>query len=92
MTLKDETNGLSRNVGNYESTLRNIPEERRKQSRSMKFQFTNYFISIHFNIILCIICVVLNNEAQCVLHIGQAFRYTPENAFYIFSQQIYFII
>ena len=28
----------------------------------------------------------------CVLYIGQAFRYSPENAFYIFNQQIYFII
>jgi hypothetical protein len=25
-------------------------------------------------------------------YIGQAFRYSPENAFYIFNQQIYFII
>ena len=24
--------------------------------------------------------------------LGQAFHYTPENAFYIFNQQIYFII
>jgi len=30
--------------------------------------------------------------APCVLYIGQAFRYSPENAFYIFNQQIYFII
>ena len=28
----------------------------------------------------------------CVLYIGQAFRYSPENAFYIFNLQIYFII
>ena len=34
----------------------------------------------------------LNLEAPCVLYIGQAFRYCPENAFYIFNQQIYFII
>jgi len=26
------------------------------------------------------------------LYIGQAFRYSLENAFYIFNQQIYFII
>ena len=30
------------------------------------------------------------HRASCVL--GQAFRYSPENAFYIFNQQIYFII
>ena len=25
----------------------------------------------------------------CVLYIGQAFHYSPENTFYIFNQQIY---
>jgi hypothetical protein len=30
LTLQDVTDTLPRNVGNYESTLRNIPEERRK--------------------------------------------------------------
>ena len=34
----------------------------------------------------------INLYASCVLCIGQAFRYSPENAFYIFNQQIYFII
>jgi len=34
----------------------------------------------------------LNLQAPCILYIGQAFRYSPENAFYIFNQQIYFII
>ena len=31
-------------------------------------------------------------QAPCVLYVGQAFRYSPENAFYTFNQQIYFII
>ena len=35
---------------------------------------------------------LLNLLAPCVLCIGQAFCYSPENAFYIFNQQIYFII
>jgi len=30
------------------------------------------------------------HRASCIL--GQAFRYSPEKAFYIFNQQIYFII
>ena len=30
------------------------------------------------------------HRASCIL--GQAFHYSPENAFYIFNQQIYFII
>ena len=34
----------------------------------------------------------LNLQAPCVLYIGQEFRYSPENAFYIFNQQICFII
>jgi len=34
----------------------------------------------------------INLKALCILYIGQAFHYSPENAFYIFNQQIYFII
>jgi len=34
----------------------------------------------------------INLQAPCVLYTGQAFRYCTENAFYIFNQQIYFII
>ena len=35
---------------------------------------------------------VFNLKAPYVLYVGQAFRCSPENAFYIFNQQIYFII
>jgi len=34
----------------------------------------------------------LNLQAPRFLYIGQAFLYSPENAFYIFNQQIYFIM
>jgi len=34
----------------------------------------------------------INLQAPCVLYVGQAFLYSPENAFHIFDQQIYFII
>ena len=34
----------------------------------------------------------VNLYAPCVLYTGKAFRYSPEKAFYIFNQQIYFII
>ena len=37
-------------------------------------------------------CPTFNLWAPCVLYTGQAFRRFPENAFYIFNQQIYFII
>jgi len=30
--------------------------------------------------------------APSIFYVGQAFCYSPENAFYIFKQQIYFII
>ena len=33
-----------------------------------------------------------NLQAPRVLYIGQEIRYSPENAFYIFNHQIYFII
>jgi hypothetical protein len=35
-------------------------------------------------------CSTFRHRASCIL--GQAFRYSPENAFYIFNQQVYFII
>ena len=35
---------------------------------------------------------LFNLQAPSVLYIGHAFRYSPENVFYIFNQQIYFII
>ena len=53
------------------------------------------------NISWCaMLCVTLFSIQLCTLTFrhrassiqGQAFRYSPENAFYIFNQQIYFII
>ena len=45
-------------------------------------------------IFVCSVSVALGLNfrhcASCIL--GQAFRYSTENAFYIFNQQIYFII
>ena len=38
----------------------------------------------------CSSCLTFRHHASSIL--GQAFRYSPENAFYIFHQQIYFII
>jgi hypothetical protein len=34
--------------------------------------------------------LTFRHRASCIL--GQAFRYSPENAFYVFNQQIYLII
>ena len=41
-----------------------------------------------FDSILCVL--TFRHRSYCIL--GQAFHYSPENAFYIFNQQIYFII
>jgi hypothetical protein len=35
---------------------------------------------------------LVNLSASCMLYIGQSYRYSPENAFYIFSPQIYLMI
>ena len=37
-----------------------------------------------------LLLLTFRHRASCIL--GQAFHYSPENAFYIFNQQIYFII
>ena len=52
-------------------------KERKSTARKLYCIFQNY---------------ILNLYPLCVLYIGQAFRCSPENAFYIFNEQIYFII
>ena len=56
----------------------------------MKVSFTD------LNLRDCLVIIktdaLCNLLAPCVLYIGQEFRYSPENAFYILNQQIYFII
>ena len=39
---------------------------------------------------LRVVLLIFRHRASCIL--GQAFRYSPDNAFYIFNQQVYFII
>jgi len=39
-----------------------------------------------------VLYISINLYAPCILYIGQAYRYSPEYAFYIFSQQIYYLI
>jgi hypothetical protein len=46
-TLEDETDRLSRNVGNYQSTLRNIPEGRISQHKSSIFFFLGKYFSTY---------------------------------------------
>ena len=45
---------------------------------------TASFMNVEANIL------TFRHRASCIF--GQAFHYSPENAFYIFNQQIYFII
>jgi hypothetical protein len=35
---------------------------------------------------------IIKLYAPCILYIGQTYRYSPEYSFYIFSQQIYYLI
>ena len=45
---------------------------------------------IKSNIFMATEALTFMHRVSCLL--GQAFHYSPENAFYIFKQQIYFII
>ena len=55
---------------------------------SQSLHLLRYLLHIYPNR-FCLI-LTFRHRASCIL--GQAFRYSPENAFYIFNQQIYFII
>ena len=49
------------------------------------------YYHIHITELLYIVFgLTFRHRASCIL--GQAFHYSPENAFYIFNQQVYFII
>jgi len=62
------------------------------------FTWTRYAAKLIFSVATGVFKFHLNlaglltfrHRASCF--IGQAFRYSPENAFYVFNQQIYFII
>ena len=41
-------------------------------------------------VVVTVLKLTFRHRASCIL--GQAFHYSPENDFYIFNQQIYFII
>ena len=49
-----------------------------------------YDLRLHRQGALFVHVLTFRHRASCIL--GQAFHYSPENAFYIFNQQIYFII
>jgi len=75
------------------------------QRRILHFVLTST-VCAHYKIINCAVCTqhkiimltvcthyeIINLQALCFLYVGQAFGYSPENTFYIFNQQIYFII
>ena len=53
--------------------------------------YVAYVFVFFGSIVVCILCqLTFRHRASCIL--GHAFHYSPENAFYIFNQQIYFII
>ena len=52
--------------------------------------FLHIFLLVVVFAPLRFMALTFRHRASCIL--GQAFHYSPENAFYIFNQQIYFII
>ena len=48
----------------------------------------SYLIGLYWRWVM----LTFRHRGSCIRVLGQAFRYSPENAFYIFNQQIYFII
>jgi hypothetical protein len=64
--------------------------------REYEVGLQNYYFSsaeLTCKIILCRYKYHLTNlQAPIILYAGQAFRYSPEDTFYVFNQQIYFII
>ena len=61
------------------------PAVLKKSTKKPSFSEFYTHLSVHRDSIL-----TFRHRASSIL--GQAFRYSPENAFYIFNQQIYFII
>jgi vancomycin permeability regulator SanA len=54
---------------------------------------TTYIVFFNFRVndsVMRTRSLTFKHRASCIL--GQAFHYSPENAFYIFNQQIYFIM
>ena len=60
----------------------------------IKLDITCFFYTLRTGLLNCLNArsrgLTFRHRASCIL--GQAFRYSPEKAFYIFNQQIYFII
>jgi hypothetical protein len=55
-------------------------------------RFKKIFMQATVNLLQMAFTFQLNLQAPSILYVGQAFRYSPENAFYLFNQQINFII
>ena len=68
--------------------IRNVKNRTFKNNGSHKHKI----VDIAENVMLTSprIQLTFRHRASCIL--GQAFHYSPEKAFYIFNQQIYFII
>ena len=56
----------------------------------IKIHKTKIFSVVLFGCEAWSLTLTFRHRASSIL--GQAFRYSPENAFYIFNQQIYFIM
>ena len=67
-----------------------LHEERFISNIHLEAEFNRQYVDF-FNIQLIYPGILtFRRRASCIL--GQAFHYSPEKAFYVFNQQIYFII
>jgi len=80
----EEFKYLGKNLTNQNSIQEEI-KSRMKSGNVCYHSVQNLFFS-------SLLSTTLTLRALRFLYIGQAFRYSPENAFYIFNQQIYFIV
>ena len=68
--------------------------EIKKRHKSETFPIYFYINTLRTGLLNCLNArsrgLIFRHRASCIQ--GQAFRYFPENTFYIFNQQIYFII
>ena len=60
------------------------------RNKDTKFLSTNIIFRAMVQVTVLFFYLTFRHRASCIL--GQALHYSPENAFYIFNQQIYFII
>ena len=84
------SNTASGENSGWTAPLRKYETEGRKEGREREKEITNRTARKGHYCRKAADILTFRHRASCIL--GQAFHYSPENAFYTFNQQIYFII